>query len=282
MGVNWCLPFTPQVTGFVSFVSDNYKNEEFSCSSILKEEEMKTKTLAANVGIAALTLASVVHAAPITMTATQNYTANRTWQDIRSTVYDWADANGNNRVDVGEKVTFTVDMHKTAWGVHDYDALKVWIDTSPINPPASTLLTRNFVWDFDVDDSNMTTDRWWNPSTRRWEDVSFRPWTGGDRFFSFEYTFAAAGTFNLTASVMCSADLSGLSGYANGTPTTADWNAWTQNIHGPGGSRVYQGETERYQLQVYEAVPEPGTLALFGLGIMGFAGYGLSRRRKKA
>jgi hypothetical protein len=75
---------------------------------------------------------------------------------------------------------------------------------------------------------------------------------------------------------MCSADLSGLSGPANGNPTQADWDAWKENVHTLTGWR--QGETEKYQIAVIQQpVPEPKTYAMMivGLGLMGF----MARRR---
>jgi hypothetical protein len=226
-----------------------------------------TVSIALKMGLATLATAAAIHASPIALTPYANYTANLSWQDIKSASYDWNDVNGNNVLEVGETVTFTVTMHKENWGMHDFDALKIWIDNAPIS--GSTLYSQNFIWDFNVADINANNDAF-----------SYKPWKGGDKAFSFDYIFATSGTFDLLASVMCSADLSGLSPSGSfDAPTNSDWNAWTPTVHGPNGSKVYQGETEIYRLQVHEAVPEPGTLALFGLGLAGFA---LLRRRNKA
>lgn len=233
---------------------------------------MRIQNVGSLVGLLTLGAGVAVQAAPITLSPTANYIADRSWQEIKGTAYSFADANGNNLLEVGETVTFTVTMAKANWGVHDYDALKVWIDQTPYNPSTSALYTQNFVWDFDPDDSNMWSDTWYG------RDVSYKPWTGGTKSFSFSYTFADAGVYDLTASVMCSADLSGLVGWADGNPTAADWNAWTRTVHGPNGSQVYQGETEKYKLTVYTPVPEPGTLALMGLGLLGVLYF---RRKKK-
>ena len=178
---------------------------------------------------------------------------------------------------MGEKVTFTVDMHKNFWGTHDYDALKVWIDGTPINPPATTLRTEQFVWDYNAGIGNYTDGSY-----------SWKPWNGGDKYFSFDYTFSDAGTYDLTASVMCSRDLSGLF-YVSGdrwndNPSQWDWDAWTQDVHlttkGPWGSPL-QGETERYQLTVAtQSVPEPGSASLMFLGLTCLVGVVGIRRKK--
>jgi hypothetical protein len=212
------------------------------------------------------------HAAPISLSAISNNVGNTSWQDIKGTGYTLADLNGNGQIDVGETVTFTVDMHKQWWGTHDYDALKVWIDGSPLNPPSSTLYSQNFIWDYDPTNAHYAPGQW--------TPYSNMAWNGGDKFFSFDYTFATAGDFYLTASVMCSADLSNLTPWGSfDAPTGSDWNAWTENIHAGSGAYL-QGEDERYKLTVLPSVPEPGTLSLSLLGLAGLALAGYSRKKK--
>jgi plastocyanin len=108
------------------------------------------------------------------------------------------------------------------------------------------------------------------------DHYSYKPWTGGDKIFSFSYTFTKAGTYDLLASVMCSRDLSGLSGLADDSPTKADWKAWGENFHV--NRQWLQGEDKTYRLTV-AAVPEPGTYAMMiaGLGMLG----AIARRRKQ-
>jgi hypothetical protein len=221
--------------------------------------------------------ATTINMTPIAPSSNQG---NAVWQDIKGVSYSWLDLNSNSFVDVGEKVTFTVDMEKYYWGTHNYDALKVWIDNTPINPPSSTIYTQNFIWDYNQGISDYTNE----------SKYSHKLWKGGDKFFSFDYTFSQVGTYDLTASVMCSRDLSGLT-YAHGSnrwndnPTTNDWNAWTENVHkttkGTNGYNL-QGETERYQLRVVKTnVPEPGSFSLMLLGLSSLFGAAFMRKKRK-
>lgn len=241
---------------------------------------MSGKALLRKTGLGAAVLWSVIRADPVSMTTIGTMSqGNLNWQDIAGVSYVWDDVNANSILEVGETVTFTVDMHKNHWGTHAYDALKVWIDETPINPPSTTLLTKQFTWDYNAGIGNYTDGSY-----------SWKPWNDGDKYFSFDYTFADAGTYDLTASVMCSRDLSGLYYYSgnrwNDSPSQYDWDAWTQNVHqttkGAYGSAL-QGETERYQLNVAaRSVPEPGSSTLMLLGLSCIVGLvGIRRKNSK-
>jgi hypothetical protein len=221
----------------------------------------------------------LAQAAPTQLTAISDVKGDTSWQDIKGTSYTFDDKNHNGQINVGETVTFTVDMHKTFWGVHDFDALKFWIDS----PSGINLATNEFRWDFDPTNKNATEKTRYKDSSGHWvtaNDTS-RPWLGGDEFFTFDYTFADAGVFDLTGSVMCSADLSGLTGISQAKlETNDDWHQWTENTHQSykNNNKWLQGETEKYQIEVIQQpVPEPKTYAMMivGLGLMGF----MARRR---
>ena len=198
------------------------------------------------------------------LTLVDSYVGNISWQNIGGVSYIYADSNHDGQVNVGDTVTFTVDMEKTYWGTHRFDALKVWIDDGSTN-----LYSASFEWNYAPSHKNM---KWFG---KPGDPFSYKLLTKGDQYFSFDYTFTTAGTFDLAFSVTCSRDLSGLSGPADDLPTTADWDAWTQDIHKV--KTGMQGEDKDYQLTV-TAVPEPETYAMLlaGLGLIG----AMTRRRK--
>ena len=210
-----------------------------------------------------------------TLTPVSTVYGDTSWQNIGGTSYTFTDTNHDGQINVGEKVTFTVDMQKTYWGIHAFDALKVWID----NSSGTNLSINQFRWNFDPTHNNETATGWYVSPTGQWvNNDSWKPWKGGDQLFSFDYTFTTAGSYDLVASVMCSADLSGLTGISQtALETNNDWSKWNENFHSLPGWK--QGETDRYQFTVVASpVPEPQTYAMMlaGLGLIGFT----VRRRK--
>lgn len=222
----------------------------------------RTNYLKSAVGLFAAV--GLIQAAPVTLTSLWNYSGNQTWQDIKSVSASYVDGNNNGILEVGEAVTFSVTMEKDNWGTHDFDALKVWVDELP-GIEAPYYATDNFQWDYN----NGVSD-WQNGYV-----YSYKDWTGGTRTFNETVTFNSAGDWGFAASVMCSRDLSGLSGTANDVPDAADWNAWSPDIHKNAG--WLQGEDEAYKITVSQKVPEPGILSLIGCGILSLA---FIRRRK--
>jgi hypothetical protein len=213
--------------------------------------------------------------ASTSLTAYSTVQGNTSWQDIAGTSYSFDDKNHDGKVNVGEEVKFTVDMHKANWGTHAYDALKFWID----GPSGNLLTKQDNKWIYDPSGENI---KWFNQPGDTYSYRSGDTLPGGShKLFDFYYTFDTVGVFDIVASVMCSRDLSDLVGTADDNPIPADWNAWHENTHQIYHDRGWwiQGETERYKLKVVASpVPEPQTYAMLlaGLGLMGF----MVRRRK--
>lgn len=233
---------------------------------------MSKRSVGFKIGLTLVAAIGLVQAGLITVTQTDSSPdqGNITWQDIKSVSYTWNDVDGDGKVAVGDNVTFAIDMHKNTYGTHDYDALKVWIDGTPVNAPvsgnpAATIKGLNypFIWDYDATSPSHTGEAHINVDT----------------LFKFDYSFSTTGTHNLVASVMCSRDLSDLYGDANDAPTITDWGLWRANEHAL--NHGLQGEDEQYQLSVVSKnVPEASSFSLIFLGFMSLAGSLFIRRKK--
>lgn len=222
------------------------------------------------IGIGCLAFAGMVNASvvPIAFNSSSVDQGITLWQDIKSVSASFQDANSDGLLETGEKVTFVVDMEKTFTGTHDFDALKIWVDKTPLNIPTSTLYSNTGIWDYNAGVSDYTDAKYTN-----------QLWTGGDKIFSFDYTFSTYGSMEFSASVMCSRDLDLLAApaYGKDTPDALDWAAWTENTHAAWTNPQLQGETEHYTFNV---VPEPSSLSLIVFGITSLAGALYMRRRK--
>lgn len=202
--------------------------------------------------------------------------SNATWQQLGlSDVLDdgvtWSTTGisgvfGNEVINEGDNVVFKFDMVKDEWGLHDFDALRVWIDfdqDGTFDNKDILNLTDGGIFDYDINGLK-------NKS-----------------FYSDVLTFDDVGDYYLRARVTCSQELSQLDkpywpyqgwNYYEQSVTTADWAAFTatrnivRNSYLPG-----QGDSEDWKFTVVpHNVPEPTLISLLGCGLLGLAFF---RRR---
>lgn len=213
--------------------------------------------------------------------------------------------NGVVDLKVGDEVTFEFNVHKTLWGVHTFDALKVWLDEEDFyanewvfgetHKTARIDKTHNLQTYSDYSD-NPNAYRYsydeakfpfieWETKTKNVYDESEIPkgdfWSGNqvrnvkkleslyyanaDSTFSVTYTFEEAGEFDLVARVVCSSDLAG------GGHPGLNSEVYRNDRSAFKLNQTYtQGETERIRIRV-TSVPEPSVLILLGLSMFGVA-----------
>jgi len=212
--------------------------------------------------------------------------------------------NGIVDINVGDEVTFEFNVHKTLWGVHTFDALKVWLDDeefyanewvfgetlkskrkdkihetySEYSDYANAYryryqeqASRGAKWKtktkYVYNDSEIPSDGGWlklYPKVNNLEKLESLYYANADSTFSVTYTFDGVGEFDLVARVVCSSDLAG------GHPGLKSEDYRKNRSVFEKDKQYTQGETERIRIRVTN-VPEPSTLILLGLSMFGVA-----------
>ncbi|MFH2058886.1 MAG: PEP-CTERM sorting domain-containing protein [Pseudomonadota bacterium] len=156
---------------------------------------------------------------------------------------------GNESLSVGDTVTFKFSFWHQGWGLHNYDQLKVWFDTDVSDQfTGSTVYAFQHFKNAEAWGSNPTGD------ALAYAEANYAYYSY-EQIENFIITEDMLGGLFLRARVHC-----------NHEP----WDT----IKPTGG--ISQGEVEDYSIAV-NPIPEPATMSLFGLGLLGLAG--VSRRK---
>ncbi len=174
---------------------------------------------------------------------------------------DGGSSYGHEEIAVGQEVTLKFDMYKKLWGIHDWDAIKVWIDEGKDGTFDNEDLVYADKWHFltdAVDDGGLGGVRGSNNEDAMHSDGFSLYEADKTKSFYYTTTFDDAGEYWLRARVNCNADI------------RSDMSR--MGAYG----KIWQGETEDWKLTV-RSVPEPGVLSLLSIGLLSFVAF----RRKK-
>ncbi|WP_440876467.1 PEP-CTERM sorting domain-containing protein [Thalassotalea sp. PLHSN55] len=179
----------------------------------------------------------------------------------------WSSYSSDNVITQGDKVKFKFTMNRSTNGNHEYDALRAWVDWDQSNSWDKDEKLKTVKWYKNIDaDGNLDTSSNQSNSATGMNnsadttDVFYKTLNIADD--------ATTGDFWMRVRVVCS-----------------------ESIENWGGGKLlptgylYQGEVEDYQLNIVSksvkpvvGVPEPSTLFIFALGLIGF---GVQQRRNQ-
>jgi len=188
------------------------------------------------------------------------------WQDIVDITWSTDQVHwGNETLSVGDTVYFKFEMHKDYVGTHYADLLKVWIDWDQDNKyeESESFFFSHVISATPVSNSGAGLD----------VDEYYSFFSAG-----FLLTDENLGDIDILVRVTCAESLLQAAGYR--TRWEDQWRYSMEQydaLFHPFGN-LWQGEAETRTLTVTDPVPEPATMLLFGVGLVGFAG--VSRRMK--
>ncbi|MCP4254014.1 MAG: PEP-CTERM sorting domain-containing protein [Candidatus Scalindua sp.] len=193
---------------------------------------------------------------------------NPWWQNINDV--SWSIDSGaygqTTQINTGQTIKFKIEMNKDHVGTHYADFTKAWVDWGQDGA-------------FDSSDTILFGKHTLLPDENGNLGSNAIPNSPSHTYTSGEHTISSAlsGDLWMRVRVTCSHSLVAQDGGEWDDQWTQEYIDKYEDIFNPTGY-YYQGEVEEYKLSV---VPEPSTVALFGIGLVGLAGAETRRRRKK-
>lgn len=169
---------------------------------------------------------------------------------------------GHDSIYAGQEVTFRFDMHRAAYGRHEYDQLKAWVDWNGdqiFDNLGEQIIATQWFKNTENDGDTQYDDEAWEQYV---QDHGVAPNPDAVLFKEFYTTVIVpedlVGDIWLRARVSCDH-----TAFADTTPY----------------GHLWQGEVEDWTLNV-QAVPEPATMLLLGAGILGLVSFSRKRGQK--
>jgi hypothetical protein len=217
---------------------------------------------------------------------------NATWQQLGSSSLlddgvswsvDGGKTFGHQAIGVGKETIFNFEIVKDEWGVHQWDALKVWVDMNRDGSFQGDRVLQD-QWNFEqehITALGVTSTQYHNGFNGQFNQACYDNnrlhytdlesatdingnslhYANASKTFTTKLTFNTIGDYWLRARTVCNFDIGSMSNFTyKGT--------------------LFQGETEDWKLRVVTAVPEPSSIGLLLMGLAMVGGMAFNRKKR--